>query len=123
MDKFTQPLYASIDMAIVSIWAECSGDVSDKLKIIEENADNGFKMELPILSFPETLIVRDGYLASKILKYLKQKTGELWFIFGAFYNQNGKRCYVVLPGEKVPKLFAISRWEIIEWTGRRIHQI
>lgn len=121
-------LNAEIEYARLSLRASGSADIPTKV-----GCDGSFyianaifeipDIELPVLSFPETLLSLDGFLAAKILNHLRKTKGELWFIFGTFKNQNGKRCYVTLPARNVPELFLINDWSLLEWTGRKIHQI
>lgn len=128
-------LSAEITIATVSIEAYCSPDVVPKLNLLalvsvgptDESEEeptfihSKFEVELPVLSFSEQLLDMDGYAAVRLLRALKEQKDELWFCYGAFRSQNGKRHHIVLQAAQVPKCLAILDWEIKSWTKKRIH--
>lgn len=135
-EKPIASIQAHIAVARVSITALCSDDVVPKLNLqgkasvtavgpTDPDAQHTrllIEAEIPVLGFNEELLYVDGYMAGRLLLALREQTGELWFIFGAFRSQNGKRYYIVLPRKQVPKCLAVLDWEILSWTKKEIHQ-
>jgi hypothetical protein len=104
-----------------------SPDAFEKLSIVKPDDFSDTELYwvtgyFPVLSFSEELLKLDGFIASRILSKIHERYGELWFPYGSFFNQNGKRYHVVLKSEQMPEIFAVTDWEILEWTTKIIHQ-
>lgn len=117
----------TIEVARVSMQALVSRDAFELLNTPEPlDYDPAqpchLTLDLPILQIPDPLVQQDGFVAAKILSGLRTQMKELWLMFGTATRQNGKRCYIVLQGNKIPEQLAVVDWEIVSWTKEKLHQ-